>query len=318
LLKRKNSLHKLWIILKKASNGFIDDKLMKLSAALSFYMVFSMGPLLLIMITMCSIFFGREAVEGKVYAQLQGFIGHDTAVQLQSIIQHAAISGKSMLATIIGVIVLIIGASSVFAEIQDSINMIWGLKPKPKSGWIAFLKNRLLSFSIIISLGFLLLVSLSISALVEEFGNHLKLIIPGMSVILIYAINLCITVGITTFIFAVIFKILPDAEIKWKDVTIGAITTMVLFLIGKFAISFYISKTNVGTTYGAAGSLIILILWIYYSSMIVYFGAEFTKFYAITFGDEIKPTDYAVTVRQVEEEKGKMSIQQKEKMPKKK
>jgi membrane protein len=315
---RKNSMHKLWIILKKASNGFIDDKLMKLSAALSFYMVFSMGPLLLILITICSIFFGRAAVEGKVYAQLQGFIGHDTAVQLQSIIQHAAISGKSTLATIIGVIVLLIGASSVFAEIQDSINMIWGLKPKPKSGWIAFLKNRLLSFSIIISLGFLLLVSLSISALVEEFGNHLKLIIPGISVILIYAINLCITIGITTFIFAVIFKVLPDAEIKWRDVTIGAVATMVLFLIGKFAISFYISKTNVGTTYGAAGSLIILILWIYYSAMIVYFGAEFTKFYAVTFSDEIKPTDYAVTVRQVEEEKGKMSIQQKEKMIRKK
>ncbi len=276
-----------------------------------------MGPLLLILITISSIFFGRAAVEGKVYAQLQGFIGHDTAVQLQSIIQHAAITGKSTLATIIGVIVLLIGASSVFAEIQDSINMIWGLKPKPKSGWIAFLKNRLLSFSIIISLGFLLLVSLSISALVEEFGNHLKLIIPGMSVILIYTINLCITIGITTFIFAVIFKVLPDAEIKWKDVTMGAVATMVLFLIGKFAISFYISKTNVGTTYGAAGSLIILILWIYYSSMIVYFGAEFTKFYAVTFGDEIKPTDYAVTVRQVEEEKGKMSIQQKEKMSRK-
>ena len=311
-------MHKLWIILKKASNGFIDDKLMKLSAALSFYMVFSMGPLLLILITISSIFFGRAAVEGKVYAQLQGFIGHDTAVQLQSIIQHAAITGKSTLATITGVIVLLIGASSVFAEIQDSINMIWGLKPKPKSGWIAFLKNRLLSFSIIISLGFLLLVSLSISALVEEFGNHLKLIIPGMSVILIYTINLCITIGITTFIFAVIFKVLPDAEIKWKDVTMGAVATMVLFLIGKFAISFYISKTNVGTTYGAAGSLIILILWIYYSSMIVYFGAEFTKFYAVTFGDEIKPTDFAVTVRQIEEEKGKMSIQQKEKMSGKK
>ncbi len=316
-MKRKYSMHKLWGILKTASNGFIDDKVMKLNGALSFYMIFSMGPLLLILITICSIFFGRASVEGKVYAQLQGFIGHDTAIQLQSIIQHAAISGKNTLATIVGVIFLLVGASSVFAEMQDSINMIWGLKPKPKSGWIAFLKNRLLSFSIIISLGFLLLVSLSISALVEEFGNHLKLIIPGISVVLIYAINLCITIGITTFIFAVIFKVLPDAEIKWKDVTIGAIATMILFLLGKFAISFYISKTNVGSTYGAAGSLIVLLLWVYCSAMIVYFGAEFTKFYAITFGDEIKPADYAVTVRQVEEEKGKLSIQKNEKMQKK-
>ncbi len=291
---------------------------MKLSGALSFYMIFSMGPLLLIIITMCSIFFGHAAVEGKVYAQLQGFIGHDTAVQLQSIIQHAAISGKNTLATIIGIIFLVIGASSVFAEMQDSINMIWGLKPKPKSGWIAFLKNRLLSFSIIVSLGFLLLVSLGVSALVEAFGNHLKLIVPGMSVVFIYVINQCITVSITTFIFAVIFKVLPDAKIKWKDVIIGAIATMILFLLGKFAISFYISKSNVGSTYGAAGSLIVLLLWIYYSAMIVYFGAEFTKFYAVALGDEIKPTDYAVTVRQVEEEKGHMSIQQKEKLIKKK
>jgi membrane protein len=310
---RKFSFKRLWDVIKSASNSFIDDKLMKLSGALSFYMIFSMGPLLLIIITMCSIFFGRAAVEGKIYAQLEGFIGHDTAIQLQQIIQHAAISGKTTVATIIGVAFLIIGASSVFAEMQDSINMIWGLKPKPKSGWVAFLKNRLLSFSIIVSLAFLLLVSLGFSALVEIFGNHLKSAFPGISIIVVYVINLCMTVGITTFIFAVIFKVLPDAKIKWRDVSIGALTTTILFLLGKFAISFYISKSNVGSTYGAAGSLIILLLWVYYSSMILYYGAEFTKFYAVEFGDQIKPMDYAVTVRMVEEEKGKMSIQQKEK-----
>ena len=310
---RKFSFKRLWDVIKNASNGFIDDKLMKLSGALSFYMIFSMGPLLLIIITLCSFFFGRAAVEGKVYAQLEGFIGHDTAIQLQQIIQHAAISGKNTLATIIGVAFLVIGASSVFAEMQDSINMIWGLKPKPKSGWVAFLKNRLLSFSIIVSLAFLLLVSLGFSALVEVFGTHLKSAFPGISIIFVYVINSCITIGITTFIFTVIFKVLPDAKIKWKDVIVGAITTTILFLFGKFAISFYISKSNVGSTYGAAGSLIILLLWVYYSSMILYYGAEFTKFYALEFGDQIKPMDYAVTVRLVEEEKGKMSIQEKEK-----
>ena len=310
---RKFSFKRLWDVIKNASNGFIDDKLMKLSGALSFYMIFSMVPLLLIIITLCSIFFGRAAVEGKVYAQLEGFIGHDTAIQLQQIIQHAAISGKNTLATIIGVAFLVIGASSVFAEMQDSIIMIWGLKPKPKSGWVAYLKNRLLSFSIIVSLAFLLLVSLGFSALVEVFGNHLKSAFPGISIIFVYVINSCITIGITTFIFTVIFKVLPDAKIKWKDVIVGAITTTILFLLGKFAISFYISKSNVGSTYGAAGSLIILLLWVYYSSMILYYGAEFTKFYALEFGDQIKPMDYAVTVRLVEEEKGKMSIQQKEK-----
>jgi membrane protein len=298
--------------MKDSGNGFIDDKLMKLSAALSYYMVFSMGPLMLIIITLCSLFFGRDAVQGRIYAQLEGFIGQDTAAQLQSIIQHAAISGKGTFATILGIVLLVVGASSVFAEMQESINIIWGVKPKPKSGWKAFLKNRLLSFSIIVSLSFLLLVSLGFSALVEIFGNHLKSIFPGLSVIIIYLINLILTLSITLLIFAVIFRVLPDANIRWKDVTIGALATTLLFLLGKFGISFYISKSNIGSTYGAAGSLIVLLLWVYYSAMILYFGAEFTKFYAIRFGDEIKPAEYAVTVRQVEEEKGNMSIQEKE------
>lgn len=312
----KPPLGGLWRITKRAASGFIDDRLVKLSGALSFYMIFSMGPLLLIIITMCSVFFGRKAIEGRIYMQLERFVGHDTAIQLQQIIQHGAISSKSMLATIIGVIFLIVGASGVFAEIQDSLNIIWGLKPKPKSGGVAFLKNRLLSFSIIVSLGFLLLVSLSFSALVEVFGNHLRNVIPGISIMVVYLINCCITICLTILVFAVIFKVLPDAKINWKDVIVGAIATTLLFLLGKFAISFYISKSNVGSTYGAAGSLIILMLWIYYSAMILYFGAEFTKNYAVEYGSPILPAEYAVTVRQVEEEKGKMSIQNKEKMKK--
>ena len=309
---KKLSLRVFWDILKDSANGFMDDKLMKMSGALSYYTIFSMGPLLLIMITMCSIFFGRDAVEGKVYAQLSSFVGHDTASQLQTIIQHAAISGKGPLATILGVSLLIMGASSVFAEMQESINIIWGVKSKPKSGWKSFLKNRLLSFSMIISLAFLLLVSLGISAVIDILGNRLQLRFPGLSVVIIYIINTFITIGITTFIFAVIFKVLPDAKIKWKDVLIGAIATMILFLLGKFGISFYISKSNVGSTYGATGSLIVIMLWVYYSAIILYFGAEFTKFYAVHVGDEIKPAEYAVTVEQVEQEKGNMSIQEKE------
>ena len=273
-----------------------------------------MGPLLLIIISICGIFFGRKAVEGKIYSQLEGFIGHDTAIQLQQIIEHAAIQGKNVLSTIVGIIFLIVGASSVFAEIQDSINLIWGLKPKPKSGLVSVLKNRLLSFSIIIGLGFLLLVSLSFSALVEAYGNHLKNSFPGISIHVFYIINFGITTIITVVIFAVIFTLLPDAKIKWKDVTIGAITTSVFFLLGKFAISFYISKSNVGSTFGASGSLVVMLLWIYYSAMILYYGAEFTKYYALEYGTPILPTEYAVTFRQIEEDKGKMSVQNLEKL----
>ena len=300
-------------IFKNAFQGFSDDKVLKLSGSLAYTMVFAMGPLILIIITASSFFFGREAIEGKIYGQLEGFLGHDTALQLQDIIKHAAISGKSNLATVIGIVFLFIGATGIFSEIQDSINMIWGVKPKPKKGWLAFLKNRFLSFSVIIGLGFLLLVSLAVSAVVEAFGNHLRNLLPNISTIILYIVNLLISIGISGFIFAVIFKVLPDAQIKWKDVWVGALATTVLFLLGKFAISFYISKSNIGSTYGTAGSLVVLLLWIYYSSVILYFGAEFTMSYAMEYGDPIKPAPYAVTVKEVEEEKGNMSIQDKEK-----
>jgi membrane protein len=300
-------------IFKNAFKGFSDDKVLKLSGSLAYTMVFAMGPLILILITASSFFFGREAIEGKIYGQLEGFLGHDTALQLQDIIKHAAISGKGTLATVIGFVFLFIGATGIFSEIQDSINMIWGVKPKPKKGWLAFLKNRFLSFSVIIGLGFLLLVSLAVSAVVEAFGNHLKTLLPNVSTILLYIVNLLISIGISGFIFAIIFKVLPDAQIKWKDVWVGALATTILFLLGKFAISFYISKSNIGSTYGTAGSLVVLLLWIYYSSVILYFGAEFTMSYAMEYGDPIKPAAYAVTVKEVEEEKGDMSIQDKEK-----
>jgi membrane protein len=302
-------------IFKTAFKGFSDDKVLKLSGSLAYTMVFSMGPLILIIITTSSFFFGREAIEGRVYGQLEGFLGHDTAYQLQEIIKHATISGKNKLATTIGVIFLIIGATGIFSEIQDSINMIWGLKPKPKKGWVAFLKNRFLSFSIIIGLGFLLLVSLLISALVEAFGNHLKSLFSGISTVLLYIINQVLSIGISALIFSVIFKVLPDAKIRWKDVIVGALATTALFLFGKFAISFYISKTNVGSTYGAAGSLVVLLLWIYYSSVILYFGAEFTMSYALLKGEPIEPAKYAVTVKEVEEDKDHVTLHKKEKLP---
>jgi membrane protein len=288
-------------ILRTAFTGFMDDKVFKLSGSLAFTMVFSMGPLILIVITTSSFFFGRDAIEGSVYAQLEGFLGHDTALQLQEIIKHAAISSKTTLATIVGFIFLFIGATGVFSEMQDSLNMIWGLKPKPKKGWVAFIKNRFLSFSVIIGLGFLLLVSLAISALVAAFGDRLKLLVPGVSTMLLYVTNLAISLGLSGFIFAVIFKVLPDGQVSWKDVLAGSAVTTFFFLLGKFAISFYISKSNVGSMYGTAGALVVLLLWIYYSSVILYFGAEFTLAYALHSGRPIKPARYAVAYKEVEE-----------------
>jgi membrane protein len=311
-MKRKISFKSIWEILKKSVTGFSDDKVTKLSASLAYYTVFAMAPLLIIVISLSGFFLGQEAAEGKIYAQLAGFVGSDTAVQLQDMIKHASITGKSKIAAIIGVITLLVGATTVFAEIQDSINSIWGLKPKPKKGWLKMLKNRFLSFSVIISLGFLLLVSLAISALIDSFSDSLKERFPDITIIVFSVVNILITLLVIGAIFGVIYKVLPDAKISWKDVLAGAVVTAILFMIGKFAISFYISKSNVGSTYGAAGSLVILLLWVYYSAMILYFGAEFTKAYSVKFGSPIYPDDYAVTTKTVEVETGKKTVQDKE------
>lgn len=311
-MKKKVTFKRLWKVLKNSFKGFSNDRITKMSSSLSYYTLFSMAPLLIIIISLSGIFLGQDAAQGKIYDQLSNFIGSNAASQLQTMIQNASLSGKSKLAAIIGIATLIVGATTVFAQIQDTINYIWGIKPKPKKSWLNFLKNRFLSFSVIIGLAFLLLVSLTLSTLIDGFSDALKAHFPQITVVFLYIINTLITLIVTALIFGAIFKVLPDAKIRWKDVLTGAITTAVLFMLAKFGISFYISKSNVGTTYGAAGSLVILLLWVYFSAMILYFGAEFTKAYAVEFGAEIRPDDYAVTTKIVEVEVGKKSIQEKE------
>lgn len=312
-MKKSITLKGIWQVLKDSITGFSDDKIMKFSAALAYYTVFSLGPLLLMIVFLCGLFFGREAVEGSIYWQTESLVGKDTALQLQQIIKNAAISGSSTVAAIIGVITLLIGATGVFGEIQDSINSIWGLKVKAKAGWLKLVKTRLLSFGMIGSLGFLLLVSLAITALVEGLGKRLKAQFPDVAVVLFYILNLIITFGVVTALFAIIFKVLPDAKIKWKDVMAGSIATAILFMLGKFAISLYISKSNIGSTYGTAGSLVVLLVWVYYSAIILYFGAEFTKAYALKYGGKIYPNEYTVVAKTVEVEEGKKSVQEVEK-----
>lgn len=309
MTKKKITLKGIWEVLKNAFTGFSDHKVTKLSGSLAYYTVFSMAPLLVVIISLCALFLGQEAAEGQIKAQLDQFLGSDTAAQLQELIRKAAIGDKGTVAFIIGAGTLLVGATTVFADIQDSINMIWGLKPKPKRGWLKMLQNRFLSFSVIISLGFILLVSLGITALIDGFGNKLKNNYPDVSVVIFYIINQLITLAVISTIFGVIFKVLPDAIIKWRDVALGAVVTALLFMLGKFGISFYIGQSNVGSTYGAAGSLIVVLLWTYYSSIILYFGAEFTKAYAVAYGSEIRPSHYAVTTKEVEIETGNKSVQ---------
>lgn len=293
VMKKKFSFKLVWAALKDAFKGFGDDKVTKLSASLAYYTVFSIGPLLIVIIWLAGMFLGQEAASGTIYKQLQAFIGSDAAGQIQTIIKNASIANKGGMAATIGIATLLIGATTVFGEIQDSINSIWGLKASAKAGIMRLVMSRLLSFGIIGSLGFLLLVSLAVSAVVEAIGNRLQLIMPDVTVNLLYIFNLVLNFAVITALFAIIFKVLPDIRIKLKAILPGAIATALLFMIGKLLISLYISKSQVGTTYGAAGSFVILIVWVYYSSIILYFGAEFTKAYALQKGERIVPDSYA-------------------------
>jgi len=301
--KTKIILNAIFELLKETFSSFSENKVMKLSASLAYYTIFSMGPLLIVIISLCGLLFSKQAVEGKLYAILKNFVGSDTAFSLQTMIERVGKDDQSFIAGIIGFVVLMLGATSIFSEIQDSINIIWGIQAKPKKNWIKYLQNRFLSFSVIVSLGFLLLITLLISSLIEMVSNNLSLYFPNTTIIVFYVINLLLTIFISTLIFGTIFKVLPDARIKWKDIFAGALVTSVLFLIGKFAISFYISHTDVGSAFGAAGSLVVLLVWAYYSSVILYLGAEFTKAYASKYGGEIHPNNYAVKVQIVRIEK---------------
>lgn len=302
---RKTALS-LWEILKKSFNEFIDNRVFKLSAALAFYTIFSLPAMLIIVISVSDIFYGREAIEGTLYHQISSFVGIDAALEIQRTIKAAALSVNSRFATIVGIVTLLIGATSMFTEIQDSINLIWKLKAKPLKkkvgGLLRLLLNRLLSFSIVVTLGFLLLVSLFINSMLDIFINRLTEQFPEATVVLVYVINLVLTFLITAVLFGLIFKILPDARIKWKHTRVGAFTTAALFMIGKFLIGYYLGHSKLSSSYGAAGSVILILLWVYYSAMILYFGAIFTHVYVVHTGSRIYPNDYAVWVQEIEVE----------------
>ena len=302
----------VFTLLKNSFNGFIDDKVLKLSAALAYYTVFSIGPMIIIIIYFAGVIYGQDAVQGSVFNEIKGLVGAEAALQIQDMIKNAALSNKGSFAAIIGFVTLLIGATGVFAEIQDSINDIWGLKPKPKKGWLMMLFNRLLSFSVVVSLGFILLVSLILNGLIETLMDKLQARFPNITVVVVYIVNLLVTFAVTASLFTIIFKVLPDAMIKTRDVVIGSMVTAALFMLGKFGITVYIGSSDVGSTYGAAGSLVILLLWVYYSSVILYFGAEFTKAYATEYGTQIRPNKYAVWVKHVEVEEGKATLKQQE------
>ena len=296
-MKSQNTFSKSWNLLKDTFLEFTDDNAIKLSAALSYYTIFALPPLLIIIITICGFFFGEEAVTGQLYGQINRMVGDDAAIQIQEAIKNVQLADSNIFVSIFGVVMLLIGASGVFAEIQSSINFIWGLKAKPNKGLKKFIQNRIMSFSMIVSVGFLMLVSLILNATLDVLNARLKLYLPESTIYLFYVINLIIVFASITLLFAIIFRTLPDGIIKWKDAFIGASSTAVLFMVGKFAIGFYLGNSTIGSVYGAAGSVIIILVWVYYSAIILYFGAEFTKVYARSYGGEITPNAYSVKIK---------------------
>jgi membrane protein len=276
---------------------FSADNILKYSASLAYYTVFSIAPLLVIVSTLSGIFFGKEAIQGEVYNQLKGLVGGPAALQIQDIIKNIHLTGNNFFASLVSIVILLIGATTIFGEVQDSLNKIWGLRIKTKKTWWKLILTRLLSFSLILSIGFIMIVSLILNAVVTAFGKFLSRYIHNFSVYFIQVTDAVLSFLVAAFLFSLMFKLLPDAKIKWKDVLVGGFITAIFFTAGKLAIGVYLGESNLTTLYGAAGSIIIFMVWVYYSSIILYLGAEFTKVYAKLYGGKIQPNEYAEWIK---------------------
>jgi membrane protein len=292
----KNKIKLAWRILKRTGENFSEDNCMKLAASLSYYTIFSIAPLLIIIISLVGSIFGRDAVQGTVYTELRGFVGSEAALQIQEIIANLQNSHNTTIGTIIGIIILVIGATGLFTEIQSSINFIWSVKAKPRKSWLKYLINRGLSFILVLTLGFLLVITLIASTLLDVLDDKLIRFFPDATVYLLNTLNLVLLLVTITSLFMVIYKVLPDAIISWRDALVGSVFTALLFSAGRYLIGLYLGKSGLGVTYGAAASIIIILTWVYYSSVILYFGAEFTRAFALESGHGIKPKTTAVFI----------------------
>jgi membrane protein len=297
----KEKLVSQWKVIKKTAVAWNAADPFKEAAVISYYAIFSIPALLVIIIAAAGLVFGKEAVSGHISAQISSAMGEETAQQIEEIVAKASETKASILASIIGVVTLIVGATGVFAQLQKSLNLIWEVQAKPKKAWLKSLKDRLFSFGLILSIGFLLLVSLLMSAGLSAFSDWIKAYLPDFMMFIFRVLSFALSFAVITVLFTLMFKILPDVKIKWRNVWIGAMITTLLFIAGKFALGLYFGKANPGSTYGAAGSIILVMLWVNYSSMIVFFGAEYTKQMSLHRGEKIEPKKDAVVLAHASE-----------------
>lgn len=293
----------LFSIAKNSVTEFLNNNSLRLAAALAYNTIFSLPPLLFIILMAVGTFFGEEALSGQLYAQSKDALGADAAKEIQTMINNLNAQENQGMMRWVGYGTLIFAATTFFITLQESLNTIWNIKAKPENGIMQTIKNRFMSFGLILSIGLLMLASFVISAALSFFTDYLREIFPGVAVILFKLLDLVVSTGVITVLFALIYKYLPDAIIRWKDVWVGSFITALLFVLGKFLIGWYLSFSDVGSAYGVAGSIIIILVWIYYSSLIVFYGAEYTQQYSKRFGAGIRPKDYSVRfeVREVRE-----------------
>ncbi|MEC4895287.1 MAG: YihY/virulence factor BrkB family protein [Oscillatoria sp. PMC 1051.18] len=282
-------------LLKEAFSEWQKDKASRLAAALAYYTVFSLAPVVIIAVAIAGSIFGAEAARGEIVGQIQGLVGEAGAEVIETAIENANQPDVKSIASLFSIILLLFGASGVFAELQDSLNTVWNVKAKPGRGLTNFVRKRILSFAMVLGIGFLLLVSLIISAAISALSNYPQSLLTGFEFMGQF-INIIVSFGVITLLFALIYKYLPDVKIKWSDVKIGAIITALLFTLGKYIIGLYLGRGSFASTYGAAGSVIIILAWVYYSAQILFFGAEFTQVYARKYGSQIMPDRHSVSV----------------------
>lgn len=281
------ALSAAWLLIKDTLTGFIEDEGLSRGASIAYYTLFSIAPVLLVVVAIAGLAFGREAAEGAIVDQLSVLMGHETAEALQGMIESAAKPGEGAVATIVGIVVLIVAVSGVFGEVQSAMNAIWKAEPRT-SVFTRLVRARLVSMGLVVTCGFLLTVSLATSAALAALSTYLNYVFPQIQTVL-NVFDLLMSAALIGGMFAAIFKVLPDTDIAWRDVAIGALASTILFEAGKYAIAFYIGQSNVASSYGAAGALIILLVWIYYSAQIFLLGAEFSRAYARRYGSHANP-----------------------------
>jgi membrane protein len=282
-------------LIRTAWQDWKEDKASRLAAALAYYAAISLAPLLIVLLAIAGLAVGSNTAASQLMDQIRGLVGDQGAEVVHEIITSASKPATGVVSAVLGTVVLLLGASGVFGALQDGLNTIWEVASKPDRGWVGIIKDRFLSLTMVLGVGFLLLVSLVISAALSALGKYLAGILP-VHWLAFAGLNFVVSFVVVTVLFALIFKFLPDAEISWNNVWLGAATTSLLFTIGKFLIGLYLGRSSAGSAYGAAGSLVVILIWVYYSSQILFFGAELTQVYANRFGSRIRPAKDAIPV----------------------